>query len=233
MAWLLPFLRITGPLTALRALIGWPLAFAGLFAFAGLIGGIVPSRIAATPDAALTETLYVESNGMHVGLIVPTERFDPGLLRARDFADARVLNASHLRFGWGQHRFYREVPDWSRLTPRIAVSALLFDSRALVHVSAAHNPNVGTHVRAIRISRRQMDSILMDIAASFERRGHAPARRYPGNFPDEAFYGAHGRYSATFTCNNWAARILNRAGIRTGAWPIYESGVMRWLPPPR
>lgn len=214
----------------LRALIGWPLLVSGLYALAGCVGGLVPAQVATVPPAPATEMLYVQTNGLHTSLIVPTERFDPGLLHPADFADPRVLQASHLRFGWGQHRFYREVPRWRDLTLPILVSALITDPRALVHVSAAPNPSADISTRAVPVSSAQMDVILANIAATFRRDAAGRAAAIPGNWPDEAFYAAHGRYSATHTCNNWVAGILNRAGIRTGIWPIYESGVMRWLP---
>jgi uncharacterized protein (TIGR02117 family) len=222
-------LKITGPATALRALVGWLLLLCGLFVTAGWIGGLIPASIASRPTEARSETLFIETNGVHVAIIVPTERFDPGLLEPGDFGDPAALNASHLRFGWGQHEVYRRVPEWSDLTPGIAWRALVTDGRAMVHVSAADQPVAGEQTRSVRVSTAQMDSIITDLVAAFQRGPDGDAVAVRGNWADEAFYPAHGRYSALFTCNSWAARILNRAGIRTGAWPIFQGGVMRWL----
>jgi uncharacterized protein (TIGR02117 family) len=221
---------ITNAKTAVRAAMGWLMAGLGLFVVAGWIGGLIPAHVTTATPGAPTETLYIETNGIHVGIIVPTERFDPGLLEPADFRNPDVLNASHLRFGWGQHEVYRRVPEWTDLTPGIAFRALVTDGRAMVHVSAAHQPGVSARVRAIPVTPAQMDSIISDIVAAFRRAPDGNAHPVPGNWPDEAFYPAHGNYSALFTCNSWAARILNRAGIRTGAWPIFQGGVMRWMP---
>ena len=59
----------------------------------------------------------------------------------------------------------------------------------------------------------------------------APRTLYPGYGPQDVFYDAPGRYTATNTCNQWTSDMLAAAGIRTGWWTPFAGGVMKWVPP--
>jgi uncharacterized protein (TIGR02117 family) len=54
--------------------------------------------------------------------------------------------------------------------------------------------------------------------------GRAAPIQHAG-YGDDLFLEAHGRYSPILTCNEWASRVLAKAGVRTAYWSPFPNGV--------
>ncbi len=215
----------------IASVLGWAvLAVAGLLALylvAGAIGGAIPvNRDRQAPATGIT--IFVETNGVHTGIIVP--KLAAGIdwrriVRPADLRDPRYAGYNHLSFGWGERGFYLGTPTWADLRPGTIVAAAIGSDDTLVHVDHLPRPVPAADVRALVLRpdeyRRLARFIATSIAAGGERRhGYADY---------DAFYAARGHYDAIRTCNDWTGAALRRAGVKMGRWTPFPATVMQWL----
>lgn len=194
-----------------------------LYLTAGAIGGAIP-RNAGWSEAREGVTVYVATNGIHTGIIVPTRAdgvdWSP-IVSPGHIADPRYAGR-WLWFGWGEREFYLNTPTWRQLSPRIALRAVTGSDRTLIHVDHLLYP--WEEARPIRLSPEQYHRLSAAIRASFD-----PSDRRPigGYGPADAFYPARGRYDLVRTCNWWTGRMLAAAGVRIGLWTPFSATVMQ------
>ena len=201
----------------------------GIYFAAALTG----SSIAANPDWRQPDEgikLYVETNGVHVSLIVPMAAGGEDLsdlIRPEDLTDPK-LYGTHVMIGWGHKQVYRNARTWADVKSGDIASAIAGSDETTLHVYHLIDPQPTKFRKAFTVSVPQYRLIIRDIRSTFyviNGRGRA----YPAYGPDNLFYDSHGRYSALMTCNEWTGSILRRAGIKMGVWTPMPGGVMRWF----
>lgn len=205
------------------SLVALPLAYFAL----GTIGGSIPANTAWRAPAAGV-TVYVESNGVHTGIVVPKVAAGIDwrrLLRGDALADPRFAGYDHVAIGWGERAFYLETPTWSDIRPLTVLRAAFGSDRTVMHVEHLPRPRTGADVRAVTLRPDEYRRLVM-----FLRRGFAdPAAHVRGYNRNDAFYDARGRYSAIHTCNSWTGEALRSAGARIGWWTPFPWSVMAWF----
>lgn len=207
-------------------LIGALLALPAAYLVAALIGSLVPVNRGWTEPEAGT-AIYIADNGIHADIIMPAlaQGLDWTPLVPRSDFVAADPRARWVAFGSGEARVYLNTPTWWHLTPRTIWSALT-GGRRVMHVEWVSDP--GYTVREIRLRPAEYRRLWAAIRADFELdpTGRPRLIRHPGYGCCDAFYGAAGRASALYTCNNWAARQLRVAGVRTSLWPPFVQGLV-------
>ena len=205
-----------------RALVGWPLLTIGLYMAAALLGSQIPANASwRQPQEGVD--LFVETNGVHVSLIVPMNDLRD-LIRSEHLADP-ALNGTHAMIGWGHAGVYRNAETWDDVRPNDVGSAIFGSNEVLLHIYHVNSPRAALHRKKLRVTIEQYRHIIADIRGSF-----APgAISYTAYGPDNVFYEATGRYTAIHTCNEWTGGLLRRAGVRIGVWTPMPGGVMHWF----
>ena len=194
---------------------------------AGMIGGALPSN-AGWRSPAQGVTIFVESNGIHTGFIVP--KLAAGvdwrdLARAGDLGDPRYAGYDHLAIGWGEKAFYLETPTWTDVRLKTILGAAIGSDDTLVHVEHLPEPHAADDVRVLVLRPDEYRRL-----AAFIRASVAPGgRRYQGYGAYDSFYQGRGHYSAMATCNAWTGDALRHAGVRVGAWTPFPVTVMGWF----
>ncbi|KQR83353.1 hypothetical protein ASG07_09870 [Sphingomonas sp. Leaf343] len=194
---------------------------------AGLIGGAIPlNREWREPEGGVT--IWIESNGIHTGIVVPKLAAGAdwrALAKPGDLRDPRYAGYDHLSFGWGERAFYLETPTWWDVRPATVLAAATGSARTLVHVDHVPAPAGSDSVRRIVLTPDQYRRLAAYIVASVKPGGGTE----PGYFGYDAFYEGTGRYSAIRTCNAWTGAALAAAGVRVGAWTPFPVTVMWWF----
>ena len=157
-------------------------------------------------SAARAESVWVQRDGYHTGILVDVlllERDAPrlaGLARDRD--------TDYLRFGWGDRRYYgardRHLGH--------ALGALLWPTRSVVEVSGFPSLEAaGGEYRRLDMNRDQARRLLGFIQATFDMdaKGRPVLERIEGS--GFRYYRAELRYHLLHNCNNWTAKVLDRA----------------------
>ncbi|WP_420607756.1 TIGR02117 family protein [Novosphingopyxis sp.] len=217
-----------------RSGLAWLILAIGLYFGAALAGSLIAVNPGWRQPKRGVE-IWVETNGVHTGIVMPLANGLADwrdLLRPEDIRDPRYYS-THILVGWGEARFYRETPNWTDLTPAVAWHAAAGSDEVLMHVDFLYNPGAQSFRRRVVVSEAQYRRLAAAIRAQFSPGADGRAPSSFGYGPNDAFYAAHGHYSAFTTCNAWTGRILRDAGIAVGVWTPMAGGVMRWFPQPR
>ena len=200
----------------------------GCYALAGLVGGALPTNARWRPPAEGV-TIFVESNGVHTGIVVPKVAAGVDwreVFPAADLADPRYGAWDHLAIGWGEKAFYLGTPAWSDVKPATVLAAAFGSDETLVHVDHVPAPTGPSgDERRVVLRPEEYRRLAAYIRATLVPGGH----RYRGYDAYDAFYEARGRYSALHTCNAWTGDALRQAGVRVGAWTPFPITVLGWF----
>lgn len=198
-----------------------------LYVAAGLVGGAIPVNAGWHPPVTGVR-IYVESNGVHTGLVMPANAAGvdwDAAFPAADIADPRFARLGWVAVGWGDRVFYTETPHWSDLRPRTVLRAAIGGGPTVLHVEHVGEPPKGDEERAVTLTPDQYRRL-----AAFIRASRGPGGRVaPGYGAYDVFYDARGSYNALVTCNEWTGRALRTAGVRVGAWTPFPLDVTAWF----
>ncbi len=196
------------------------------FGVAGLAGGAIPVNAGWREPAEGVE-IFVESNGIHTGIVVPKAAAGVdwrGLARGEHLADPRYAGHGHLAIGWGERNFYLATPTWWDVRPATVLAAAVGSDDTLLHVEHVARPVAGPDVRRVLLRPEEYRRLTAFI------RGYmavgAPVKGY-GAY--DVFYPSNRRYSAVDDCNAWTGEALAAAGVRVGAWTPFPGTVLWWF----
>ncbi len=177
--------------------------------------------------------IYVTSNGVHTDIIVPVST------RYIDWREKLPLHHfgqvdstyRYIGFGWGDRRFYMETPEWTDLTPKVAITAALWPTRTAMHVEYIRARLVPTkRQRPLLVSPEQYQQLITYIDESFvQQHGNYLHISGSGYSQRDTFYEAHGKFYILKNCNNWVNQGLKRMGVKTAVWAPLPFSIMRHL----
>lgn len=152
--------------------------------------------------------VYVCTSPAHADIVLPSR--DPLIDWSALFpAVARpdLPAEAYLAFGWGDLRFFREVPSWADVRPAIALGALSGLNDAALRVIAVSPPANDPECVPLTVDRAGRQALIDHIRATVADATPAAQDRL------EAYYLAKGRYSPLRTCNQWVSEGLAAAGL--------------------
>ena len=203
-----------------------------LYALIVLVG-LIPVNNDFQPDAEGVQ-IHVTSNAVHADVIVPVSNsvVDWRQEFSSDLFSGSTSSATHVAFGWGDKGFFIETPTWNDLKVSTAANALLIPSDSCMHVVFTHADSHDQDKHSVFISESQYRKLVGFIKASFETNASAErilisGAAYGGR---DAFFESYGRYHALNTCNSWAGRALQAAGVRTPWLTPMPKSPMLYLP---
>ena len=198
-----------------------------LIGIAFLGGAIISANNAWRPPPAGV-TIYVFTNGVHTGLILPSVNALHdwrGRVKASDLA-VPPRAGTFLLFGWGERNFYLNTPNWSDVRIGSVLHAAAGSGETLMHVDHLNAPAIGPDLQPVILTAAQYSALAQMIDGDF-----ADGESIHGYGPNDVFYPAHGSYSAIWTCNEWTGAKLRAIGVRVGIWTPASWSVMRWFRP--
>jgi uncharacterized protein (TIGR02117 family) len=192
----------------------------------------VLSRLAvsAEPDPDPEVTLFLETNGVHVDLIMPVRTAEKDWSSHILYQNTRGRDSSltWLAIGWGDKDFYLNTPTWADLKFSTAFKAIFGLSPAAMHTTFCDSPKVSDQCVRLVMARQQYRRLVAYIENSLQHDSlgnpiAVPTTvRYDNN---DAFYEAKGRYHLFHTCNTWANNALKASGQRACWWTPFDNGI--------
>jgi uncharacterized protein (TIGR02117 family) len=193
----------------------------------------VLSRLAvsAEPDPNPEVTIFLESNGVHLDLVLPVRTDEEDWSRGIRYSDTRSGDSSldWLAIGWGDRDFYLNTPTWAELKFSTAFKAIFGLSPSAIHTTYSREPAAGDKCIKLVISRRQYGRLVDFIRNSFvvDSLGNPTLVRTTVRYDEhDAFYEAKGTYNAFHTCNTWVNNALKAAGQRACWWTPFDGGIL-------
>lgn len=199
-----------------------------------MLAALVGSHIPANADWREPHEgvdIFVETNGVHVSLIVPMSAAGEDLsdlIRPDQLSDPMIYG-THAMVGWGHGNVYRNARTWGDVRSGDIFSAIVGSNFTTLHVYHLTNPQDAPHRKALSVTPTQYRSIIRQIRATFRLNDQGQSVAHPAYAADNVFYDSYGHYSAIQTCNSWTGDILRNAGVKVGIWTPLPGGVMRWF----
>jgi uncharacterized protein (TIGR02117 family) len=135
------------------------------------------------------------------------------------FAQAAGVPVNHpdaqwLLFGWGSAAFYTTAGTYADITARAVLTAAAGDD-AVIRLDALGPLPPLESLRFLDLSEAQFQALLTRTIATFASETRL---NQPGLTGTDAFFPAHGHFSALRTCNVWLGETLRASGIPFGLW---------------
>lgn len=172
------------------------------------------------PGDGPSETLALVNHGWHSGLVIPRAALTgAGAGPALRSIATRFGAYGGIEFGWGEARFYRATPTLAEFDLRLALEALFTPGgrEGVVQVVGLSQTTRASFpysdVVPVRVSPAGLERLLARLEASFRLVDGQPVAGGPGLYGPSLFYDGAGRFSYANVCNQWAARLLNAAGL--------------------
>jgi len=223
--WLRRGLRLVTRLLALFILLG-ALYFIAALGFAMFPASGRPQQADGEP------VVYVCTSLAHADIMMPSR--DPLIDWSSEFPAVMppgLPTEAYLAFGWGDLRFFREIPTWSDVRLSTALSALAGLNDTAIRVVAVNAPSGDPDCQPLRVDRAGRQALIDHVRATL---AHETQTRPVEQAHLEAYYLAKGRYSPLRTCNQWVADALADAGLPHARFAPFSFGITWPLerPPP-
>ena len=140
--------------------------------------------------------------------------------RARfGFAETAGVPINHpeaewLIFGWGSAAFYTTAGTYADITASAVLTAVMGDD-AVIRLDAVARLEPAENMRFLQLSDAQNRALLDQAAAAIASQARLD---HPGFTGSDAFFPAHGHFSALRTCNVWLGEVFRASGIPFGLW---------------
>ncbi|WP_250450572.1 TIGR02117 family protein [Caballeronia sp. ATUFL_M2_KS44] len=200
------------------------------YALAALVAAVLPVNRdwqAVAPDRGVT--IWLTTNGVHTALLMPRNTAGVDWTRYFSPADTRAPAASDrydmIEVGWGDREFFLNTPEWKDLRASTAFHALAGLDGTVLHVEFTAAPRSASEdALPVTISHAAYGRLAAHVTHSLRLDASGKSTSVPAHHYDDhdAFYEAHGNYSAFSTCNQWTRDALNVAGVRVPAWTPFD-----------
>ncbi len=169
------------------------------------------------------ETIYLQTNGVHLSIILHKNQLTPNLLKDLKFKEAD----QYFSFAWGDRNFYLNTPTWTDLTFKNAFIALFLKSPTLIHITRYQNIN--KNWTAIKIDKSQLSKLHHYLYNSFyldenHQKVMVEHHLYEAN---DNFYEAKGSYSLFKTCNTWVNTAFKQSDLKSCLWTPFDFGLFK------
>ncbi len=217
----------------IRALLAL-LAFGLLYALAVWILGAIPVNSGYKP-ATTGIDIMITSNGVHTDFYLPTKTLekDWSSFAPLQSTPSYLANSRYVLIGWGDRGFFLDTPTWDDLTVGAALSAVFLPTTSVMHVyysSGMATPD--EQAVQLRLSSEEYRRFVAHIESGFrlDADGKPVLIRGQAYSDNDVFYEGVGSYHLFNTCNNWASRALDAAGVTTPVWSPFDGAIFSHLP---
>lgn len=189
------------------------LAGIGFVAMAYLSAALPTTGRSQTPTA-LPE-IHLCTGMAHTDFAIPlalarSERFAPVSKHVPDNLPDDVF----VMLGWGDYRFFSEVPTLSELRPGIAFGALTGQHDTALRIQLVSKAYMPEYCRPLPLDRQGQDAIAEHILETIVE----PQIILPESTFGLTYLKSNKRYGVFHTCNDWTSDALHKAGLPTARW---------------
>lgn len=209
-------------------------AMAMLYLLAVWILGAIPVNRSYRP-ATTGIDIMIQSNGVH------TDFYLPAKTPAKDWTTYAPLqsmtphfaSSDYVLIGWGDRGFFLDTKDWGDLTIATTLNAVFLPSSSVMHLYYRNQmPTPAKRAVKLCLTDAEYSRFVAYIETGFKTDAAGKPILIPdrGYSSSDVFYEGVGSYHMLNTCNNWASRALDAAGVTTPVWSPFDSAIFSQLP---
>jgi len=174
--------------------------------------------------------IYIMTNGIHTDIVMPvkTDIFDWNEIFRLSNTVSKDSTQNFIGIGWGSRDFYMNVPEWSDITFKLALTSTVGIGSSALHVTYYKSIFENKDCVNINITHDEYKRLIDYILASVktDRIGKSMVVNTNTRYGlTDNFYEANGRYSLLNTCNTWANDALKACGQKAAIWTPFQEGV--------
>ena len=153
---------------------------------------------------------YVNSNGWHTGIIIPSSYLD----KRFNFLTSYFGYGKYFEFGWGDAGYYPATDGHFSL----GLKALFWPTPTVMHVVALPvKPEkyfIAPNIIKVTIATKRIKMLLDYLYESFQKDSSGKTTTLQkGLYGRSLFFKATGSFFITRTCNTWTSQALEEAGL--------------------
>ncbi|MDX2361285.1 MAG: TIGR02117 family protein [Crocinitomicaceae bacterium] len=211
--------------------VGWFLelffAFLMFYVTVSIYGAVIPvGEINKEGDICI----YVQSNGIHTDICMPTETEEMNWLEFIPADDYNGDSYEYVSIGWGDKGFFLNTPTWAELKVSTALNAAFLPSTTAMHVWYDEEPEIGETCKKVWISKLAYKHMVFFVKNSFRLKdGKVDLISNSGYTDHDNFYEAYHSYHLFRTCNRWTNNALKSANVKTGIFALFPDGILSHL----
>lgn len=181
--------------------------------------------------------VYIAVGDIHVDFILPIQSkvIDwSNTVDKNDFTNM-IFEPKYIQIGWGDRSFYLKMRHLRDLTVPVAVSAVLFPTPSLMHITYYRDlPKHYYELKPVWLSREQYVILRDYLLKGFKLKDGKPVLvpdegYYSNNNYVDNFYEGNGKYHLFNTCNMWTAEGMYQAGMKTSIFTPFKYGVAKFI----
>jgi len=179
----------------------------------------IPRKNVHSPS---TKTIFLNTNGVHLDIIIPKNNIDPFLLRGI----SEMNSKKYISFGWGEENFYMNTPTWGDLTFKNAFSAIFLKNSTIMHITRYKRRR--EKWIEIKINEKELYHLNTYIINTFKKdaNGNIILIKNKGYSSRDDFFKAKGSYSGFKTCNSWVNIGFKESGLKSCYWTLFDFGLL-------
>ena len=173
-------------------------------------------------NGILDKSIYLNTNGVHLDIIIPIEDIDSLVLTGMKFKGIE----NYVSFGWGDENFYINTPTWGDLTFSNAFNAMFLKSSTLMHVT--RYKKYSKNWIEIKVNEAELKKLNYYLLKTFQvnEKGMKIILENKGYTSNDDFYKSKGSYSCFNTCNSWINNAFKESGLKACLWTPFDFGLM-------
>ena len=173
-------------------------------------------------NGILDKSIYLNTNGVHLDIIIPIEDIDSLVLTGMKFKGIE----NYVSFGWGDENFYINTPTWGDLTFSNAFNAMFLKSSTLMHVT--RYKKYSKNRIEIKVNEAELKKLNYYLLKTFQvnEKGMKIILENKGYTSNDDFYKSKGSYSCFNTCNSWINNAFKESGLKACLWTPFDFGLM-------
>ena len=194
------------------------------------IFAIIFSIIPVNKDAASNNGIevYIKSNGVHLDIVLPVRNEIKDWTTDIWIDKEITCSTNFISFGWGDKEFYLNTPEWSDLTLKTSITAMLLRRPSAIHIDYYRVLQTSDKCKMISVNEDQYKAIVEFIENSFKKNTLGNKIQIKGFQYNrfDCFYEANKSYNLFFTCNTWTNKCLKTSGLRACLWTPFDRGTL-------
>ncbi len=168
------------------------------------------------------KVIYLTSNGVHLSIVIPSKEMDSTLAEGLK----SNIGDKYVSFGWGDEKFYLNIPTWDDLTFKKAFRAMFLKSSTLMHVTRYASKR--NNWIAINLTKQEFEKLSFYIQNTFKTNENEKKiiLENQGYGLLDDFYLAKGSNSIFKTCNTWVNTGFKESGLTSCVWTPFDFGLL-------
>lgn len=170
-------------------------------------------------------TIQLCAGWAHTDFVIPLELARSDAFRPiGTYVPENLTDSEFVMIGWGDYRFFTEVPGFSDLRPTLALRALAGRHETALRIQIVSERNLPEHCSGLSLDKAGQNALAEHFRSSIAD----PETALSGSFAGLTYLKSHKSYGVFHTCNDWTSDAFRKAGLPAARWTAPFAFSVTW-----